>query len=249
MTQSPLHCTALTHLDNRNAYVRMLFIDYSSAFNTIVLYKLFTKLGSELLPMQLGPRLPDPQVVKVCNITSSTLILNTGAPQGCVLIPCIPNSVIKFADDTTVVGLITKNNKTAYRKEVGTLIAWCQVNNLSLNISKTKELIVDFRRNHAGHVPILINRATVEMVNNFIFLYVHISEKLKWSNHMDIVVKKARQRLLNLRMLKKFGLSTRCLTVFYRGTIKSILSGCITAWYSNSTAADCKSLNVGGNYS
>jgi hypothetical protein len=28
------------------------------------------------------------------------------------------NSIIKFADDTTVVGLITNNNKTAYREEV-----------------------------------------------------------------------------------------------------------------------------------
>ena len=27
--------TALSHLDKRNSYVRMLFIDYSSAFNTI----------------------------------------------------------------------------------------------------------------------------------------------------------------------------------------------------------------------
>ena len=30
--------TALTHLDKNNAYVRMLFIDYSSAFNTTVPY-------------------------------------------------------------------------------------------------------------------------------------------------------------------------------------------------------------------
>jgi hypothetical protein len=36
--------TALSHLDKRNTYVRMLFIDYSSAFNTIVLSKLITKL-------------------------------------------------------------------------------------------------------------------------------------------------------------------------------------------------------------
>jgi hypothetical protein len=36
--------TALTHLDKRIAYVRMLFIDYSSAFNTIVSSKLATKL-------------------------------------------------------------------------------------------------------------------------------------------------------------------------------------------------------------
>jgi hypothetical protein len=33
---------ALSHLDKRNTYVKMLFIDYSSAFNTIVLSKLIT---------------------------------------------------------------------------------------------------------------------------------------------------------------------------------------------------------------
>ena len=36
--------TALSHLDKRNTYVRMLFIDYNSAFNTIVPSKLITKL-------------------------------------------------------------------------------------------------------------------------------------------------------------------------------------------------------------
>ena len=38
--------TALSHLDKRNIYVRMLFIDYSSAFNTIVPSKLIIKLGA-----------------------------------------------------------------------------------------------------------------------------------------------------------------------------------------------------------
>ena len=28
------------------------------------------------------------------------------------------NSIIKFADDTTVVGLITNNNETAYREDL-----------------------------------------------------------------------------------------------------------------------------------
>ena len=36
--------TALSHMDKRNTYVRMLFIDYSSTFNTIVHSKLVTKL-------------------------------------------------------------------------------------------------------------------------------------------------------------------------------------------------------------
>ena len=45
---SPSHCTLPYpfpfHLDKRNTYVRMLFIDYNSAFNTIVLSKLIIKL-------------------------------------------------------------------------------------------------------------------------------------------------------------------------------------------------------------
>jgi hypothetical protein len=38
---------------------------------------------------------------------------------------------------TTVVGLITGNNETAYREEVRDLAGWCQNNNLFLNV-KTK---------------------------------------------------------------------------------------------------------------
>ena len=37
--------TALSHLEKRNTYVRMPFIDYSSAFNTILPSKLIVKLG------------------------------------------------------------------------------------------------------------------------------------------------------------------------------------------------------------
>ena len=73
-------------------------------------------------------------MVEVGNNTSTSLNLNTGALQGCVLSPllyslfthdCVAmhasNSIIKFADDTTVVGLITNNDETAYREEVRAL--------------------------------------------------------------------------------------------------------------------------------
>ena len=35
---------------------------------------------------------------------------------------------------------------TAYREEVRALGMWCQENNLTLNVNKTKEMIVDFRK-------------------------------------------------------------------------------------------------------
>ena len=60
--------------------------------------------------------------------------------------------------------------------------------------------------------------------------------------HTDRVVKKAQQRLFNLRRMKKCGLSPKTLTNYYRCTIESILSGCVTAWYSNCTALNRKAL-------
>uniref|UniRef100_A0A8K9XHI6 Reverse transcriptase domain-containing protein n=1 Tax=Oncorhynchus mykiss TaxID=8022 RepID=A0A8K9XHI6_ONCMY len=196
-----------------------------------------------------------PQVVRVGNNISTPLILNTGAPQVCVLSPllynlfthdCVAmhasNSIIKFADDTTVVGLITNNDETAYREEVRALGVWCQEKNLTLNVNKTKEMIVDFRKQQREHPPIHINGTVVERVVSFKFLGVHITDKLNWSTHTDSVVKKVQQHLFNLRRLKKFGLSPKAFTNFYRCTIESILSGCITPWYGNCSAHNRKAL-------
>ncbi|XP_052313507.1 uncharacterized protein LOC127906199 [Oncorhynchus keta] len=152
------------------------------------------------------------------------------------------NSVIKFADDTTVVGLIINNNETAYREEVKALGVWCQEYNLSLNVNKTKEMIVDFRKQQREHPPIHIDGTVVEKVESFKFLGAHITDKLKWSNHTDSMMKKAQQCLFNLRRMKKFGLSPKTLTNFYRCTIKSILLGCITAWYGKWSAYNRKTL-------
>ena len=128
------------------------------------------------------------------------------------------NSIIKFADDPAVVCLIT-NNDEKYREEVRALGVWCQENNLSPNVNKTKELIVDFSEQQREHPPFHINVTAVETVDSFKFLGVHITDKLKWSTHTDSVVKKAQQRLFNLRRLKKDGLAPKTLTNFYRCTM------------------------------
>ncbi len=55
--------------------------------------------------------------------------------------------LLKFADDTTLIGLIQDIDESAYRLEVEQLAVWCILNNLELNTLKTVEMIVDFRRN------------------------------------------------------------------------------------------------------
>src|SRR4029434_9911780 len=52
------------------------------------------------------------------------------------------NYIFKFADDTTVLGLISNNDEAAYRQEVGNLAVWCSEHNLNLNLKKTKEMII-----------------------------------------------------------------------------------------------------------
>ncbi|KAI4889090.1 hypothetical protein NFI96_018617, partial [Prochilodus magdalenae] len=63
-------------------------------------------------------------------------------------------TIIKFADDTTVMGLITGSDETAYRMEV--------VSDQILNVDKTKEMIVDYRRSAEPHTPLLIHQRAVE---------------------------------------------------------------------------------------
>ena len=154
----------------------------------------------------------------------------------------VSNSIIRFADDTALVGLITNNDETAYREEARALGVWCQENKLSLNVNKTKEMIVDFRKLQREHPPIHIEGTAVEKVESFKFQGVHITDKLKWSTHTDSVVKKAQQCLFNLRRLKKCGFSPKTLTNFYRCTIERILSGSITDWYGNCTSLNRKAL-------
>ncbi|KAK3508494.1 hypothetical protein QTP70_031356, partial [Hemibagrus guttatus] len=80
------------------------------------------------------------------------------------------NHIIKFAVEPTVVGLISKNDESAYREEVQRLTAWCKANNLSLNMEKTKEMVVDFRRAQSDHSSLDIDGSNVEIIKSTKFL-------------------------------------------------------------------------------
>ena len=85
-------CYVLQHLDSPNTHARILFVDFSSAFNTIIPSKRFDKIQGLCVPQSmclwiLGFLLNRPQVVKIGDSLSSSVTLSSGTPEGCVLSP------------------------------------------------------------------------------------------------------------------------------------------------------------------
>ena len=211
----------LQHLETFGTYARVLFVDFSSAFNTIIPRKLFNKLIRMGVERSLCVWILDflqdrPQSVRIGKQTSKEITLNVGAPQGCVLSPLLfslftndsvssdPSVVMtKFSDDTTLEGLIHNSDESAYRGEVERLAGWCSENDLELNVSKTKEMVFDFRKKKTPIVPLTIAGKVVEKVKSFKFLGTTISSDLKWDKNFSSAIKKAHQRLFFLRQLKK----------------------------------------------
>ena len=255
----------LQHLEKPGTYARLLFIDYSSAFNTIIPQKLYNKLIDMGVDPPLCQWLLDflsdrPQSVRVGSSESMSLTLNVGAPQGCVLSPCLFSlftndcvsnhesvKMIKFSDDTTLEGLIaTKDSdklpiqdpEHEYRNEVKNLEEWCRENNLELNVDKTKEVIVDFRKNKSEIPPLEIQGKLVEQVEHFRFLGTIVKNDLKWDENCTKAISKAKQRLYFLRQLRKFKASIPIMLQFYRAVIESVLTFSIGVWYGAATQDD-----------
>ena len=152
-----------------------MFFDFSSAFNIIQP----PILKDKLLGMGVAPSLiswiidyltPRPQYVRMGRCVSGTLECSTGAPQGTVLAPFLftlytldfrYNSdschIQKYSDDMAVVTCVCGGEDKEYRDLVESFYVWTKKNSLLLNTTKTKELVVDFRRTKTPYQLVCID--------------------------------------------------------------------------------------------
>lgn len=125
------------------------------------------------------------------------------------------NNIVKFADDTTVMGLISGGDKSAYKEELQQLRA---ENNLVLNTTKTKKIIQDFRM---GRSIFSLNQQQLSGES----LHLHLPEHqyLCRSVNTWAVVKRALQNLSFLRVFKKKIISQKLLITFFQSSIRENL--------------------------
>ena len=282
-----------SHLEKGSSFVRIMFFDFSSAFNTIQPHLLARKLHNMHLHPSTVSWIHDyltdrPQHVRLQNNNtvakskqshttnrnadttnthtvkspntthtfSNTIYTSTGAPQGTVLSPflftlytadcrmsCETCHLQKFSDDSAVVGCITGEDESMYRESITQFIDWCESNFLVLNVSKTKEMVVDFRRKKSPVQPIMMKGEPIEMVDDYKYLGVVLDNKLNWASHADLVYKKIQTRLFFLRKLKSFHVCNRMLAMFYDSILCSVLMFAAVCWGGNASARDISRLN------
>ena len=181
------------------------------------------------------------------NRCSDVNATNTGAPQDTVLAPfiftlytadCRTQDVnyplIKIADDTAMIVPNHDNDDMKYQFHLKSFVDYCNTNYLQLNISKKKQLFIDFLRTASPPHSVLINGAEVERVSSYKYLGFLLNDCLSWSDKVDAMIKKLNSMLCCIRRMAKFNARTDIINIFYNSTINvGVLRYCLVACFKN----------------
>ena len=114
---------------------------------------------------------------------------------------------------------------------------WSGKNHLLLNVDKTREMVIDFRRKGMAPQPLCILGGDVDMVEEYRYLGVNIDNRLNWKINSTAVYKKGMSRLYFLRKMRSFNVCSRMLEMFYQSVVASALFSSAICWAAASEPA------------
>ncbi|KAI3369406.1 hypothetical protein L3Q82_007480 [Scortum barcoo] len=219
--------TSLTHLEKAGSTVRIMFFDFSSAFNTIQPRLLGDKLQLAGVDHHLTTWILDylthrPQFVRVQGFESDRLLCSTGAPAGerFWLLSCSPSTLQTFH---------TTHHHVISRSSLMTLLL------LASSQMGTTESTEDLFRTLR---TVSIQGTDIDTVKSYKYLGVHLNDSLDWSDNTNVLVKKGNSRLFLLRRLRSFGVQGPLLRTFYDSVVASAIFYGIVCWASSITDRD-----------
>ena len=121
-------------------------------------------------------------------------------------------------------------------------LEWCMRNHMTLNTSKTKQMVISLRDDVRLTNPVKIGDDEIERVNTFRLLGVHIDEHLNFHHHVNDIVERSHTKYHALQLLKRYGVSTSGLCQYYSSIIRTLLSYACQAWFPSLTDYDIKKL-------
>ena len=202
------------------------FIDYSKAFDTldhaILLRKLhFLGISAHVVSWCRSYLESRQQSVKNQTDVSRELTIKYGVPQGSILGPLffiiyvndllqefgqLDPKITLYADDTVIYVSSKSPRDACKRLENGLtkLSRWCNTNKLSINVKKTKLLVVDLQSVCTGYAKPKLNGQELDQVNSYNYLGVSIDDKLDFGKFLREKYGKVHSRVYQLGKMRKY---------------------------------------------
>ena len=139
--------------------------------------------------------------------------------------------------------MITKDDEADYRDTISHVNDWSKDTFLDLNVSKTKELIFDFRK-QKSIVPVHIDNDAVEIVSSYKYLGINAQDNLKWDVHVDYLLNKAMKRFYHVRCLKYSHADINIICLFYNAVIFSVFAYSASTWYGACSVQLCDDIKT-----
>ena len=150
---------------------------------------------------------------------------------------------MKYSEDSLLLTLLQGREEVDHGDALTDFVTWCDDSLLDLNVKKTKEIIVDFRRKPPPPIVSNIHGADVEIVDNYKYLGTEFDSKLDFHINTESIAKRGQQRVHLLRKWRSFGVCKRILTNCYSSFIESLLTFSFVCWFGKLFVKDKNILN------
>ena len=239
-----------------NSYVRVIALDFSKAFDTVRHVSLAEKLSSLDMPDCVHNWLLSfianrSHYTTFQGEVSTSLTISAGVVQGSAvgpvaytilasdLHPVNPcNIILKFADDTYLI--IPQEAIHTTTEEIENIERWSKQNNLSLNRSKSQEILFHLPRRSIPQSLYPISLPYIATVQTLKCLGVTISSDLSIADHIATIITTCQQSLYAFRLLRSHGLSGKAMhTVFKTTTLAKLIYASPSWWgFANAQQKD-----------
>lgn len=235
--------TVVRHLDTE-PFVRVVSFDFSKAFDTVRHYSVLRAFGKLSLPDEIFNWITDyyeghNHCTSFQNEVSEHRTINAGVIQGSALGPISfittasslkplneGNSIFKYADDFYLI--IPKRNIDTTQIEIQNIQAWASSNNLTLNQSKSREILFT-RPRYKGNLP--DNIVNIPRVKDVKILGVHLDHTLKAGEHVNQLISKCSCLMFLLKRLRYLGMSSENLHSIFNSIILSRVLYAAPSWW------------------
>ena len=230
-----------------NHYTGAVFMDLEKAYDLLwrkgLIYKLY-KLGitGKFLKWTISFLKDRYCTVRIENQYSSNYLLQNGIPQGSCISPtlfCIMVNDINLHDDNVKLSMFAddiafwysssniKYVQVRLQRAVDNFVKWCSQWGMTISPSKSSVMVFTNRTNNG--IELKLKDSLVKQCKEVKFLGIWLDDKLSWRKHISSIIIKCNKRINLLRCMSgtSWGRNSTCLSLVYKGLIRSILDyGC-----------------------